>query len=177
MLSQYLSGGGGLSWITLKFWPWSDDAAVVECTLFHDTGAEISRGSICWCIYDKALLYIQHINMISQKFILSYWYHTTSQFLSYTWLILGLRPANERCHYRVTPSLIGWAQTLNQPWYISYSYHIHYVLLFNSWNITDITSQMECIISYHTTPYIIDIMYCITGIMPLITYVTHLLIC
>ena len=26
-------------------------------------------------------------------------------------LILGLRPANERRHYKVTPSLIGWAQT------------------------------------------------------------------
>ena len=27
------------------------------------------------------------------------------------WLILGLHPANERCHYKVTPSLIGWTQT------------------------------------------------------------------
>ena len=27
------------------------------------------------------------------------------------WLILGLRPANERRRYKVTPSLIGWAQT------------------------------------------------------------------
>ena len=26
-------------------------------------------------------------------------------------LILGLRPANERRRYEVTPSLIGWAQT------------------------------------------------------------------
>ena len=26
-------------------------------------------------------------------------------------LILGLRPANERRRYQVTPSLIGWAQT------------------------------------------------------------------
>ena len=26
-------------------------------------------------------------------------------------LILGLRPANERRHYKVMPSLIGWAQT------------------------------------------------------------------
>ena len=25
--------------------------------------------------------------------------------------ILGLHPVNERCHYKVTPSLIGWAQT------------------------------------------------------------------
>ena len=29
-------------------------------------------------------------------------------------LILGLRPANERRSYEVTPSLIGWAQTQNQ---------------------------------------------------------------
>ena len=28
-----------------------------------------------------------------------------------TWLILGLRPANERQRYFVTPFLIGWAQT------------------------------------------------------------------
>ena len=26
-------------------------------------------------------------------------------------LILGLHPANERRHYKVTPSLIGWGQT------------------------------------------------------------------
>ena len=32
-----------------------------------------------------------------------------------TRLILGLCPANERRHYKVTPSLIGWAQTYNQP--------------------------------------------------------------
>ena len=40
--------------------------------------------------------------------------------MSYNWcpcpwhatgLILGLRPANQRCCYKVTPSLIGWAQT------------------------------------------------------------------
>ena len=32
-------------------------------------------------------------------------------------LILGLRPANERPRYKVTPSLIGWEQTSNQPWF------------------------------------------------------------
>ena len=32
-------------------------------------------------------------------------------------LIIGLRPANERRCYKVTPSLIGWAQTQNQPWH------------------------------------------------------------
>ena len=34
----------------------------------------------------------------------------------YTMPILGLRPANERRHYRVTPSPTGRAQTQNQPW-------------------------------------------------------------
>ena len=33
----------------------------------------------------------------------------------YTGLILGLHPANERCRYKVTTSLIGWAQIWNQP--------------------------------------------------------------
>ena len=33
-------------------------------------------------------------------------------------VILGLRPANERRRYKVTPSLIGWAQTKNQPFII-----------------------------------------------------------
>ena len=32
-----------------------------------------------------------------------------------TGLILGLCPANEGRRYQVTPSLIGWAQTLKQP--------------------------------------------------------------
>ena len=31
----------------------------------------------------------------------------------YTGLILGLRPANERRRYKVTPSLISWAQNLH----------------------------------------------------------------
>ena len=36
-----------------------------------------------------------------------------------TGMILGLRPASERRRYKETPSLIGWAQTQNQPWDIS----------------------------------------------------------
>ena len=32
--------------------------------------------------------------------------------------ILGLRPANERQRYFVTPSLIGWVQAQNQPCHI-----------------------------------------------------------
>ena len=42
-----------------------------------------------------------------------------------TGLILGLRPANERRRYKVTPSLIGWAQNWNQPWNIVIFRNIH----------------------------------------------------
>ena len=35
--------------------------------------------------------------------------------LTLSGLIQGLRPANERCGYKVTLSLIGWAQPYNQP--------------------------------------------------------------
>ena len=34
---------------------------------------------------------------------------------TYSGLILGLRPANERRRYFVTTSLIGWSQTKDQP--------------------------------------------------------------
>ena len=37
---------------------------------------------------------------------------------SFTGLILGLHPANERCRYKVTLSLVGLAQTYKQPWII-----------------------------------------------------------
>ena len=38
------------------------------------------------------------------------WLHTAGAHDQYTGLILGLRPANERRRYKVTTSLIGWAQ-------------------------------------------------------------------
>ena len=34
----------------------------------------------------------------------------------YAGLILGLRPANKRYRYKVTPSHIGWVQAYNQPY-------------------------------------------------------------
>ena len=37
------------------------------------------------------------------------------QFYSCRVTLQGLRPANKRRRYKVTPSLIGWAQTYNQP--------------------------------------------------------------
>ena len=39
--------------------------------------------------------------------------HPTGATVCHTGLILGLRPANERRRYKVTPSQIGWAQTKN----------------------------------------------------------------
>ena len=37
----------------------------------------------------------------------------------HTWLIRGLRPANERRRYFVTTSLTGWVQALNQLWHMT----------------------------------------------------------
>ena len=43
-------------------------------------------------------------------------------------LILGLHEANERCCYKVTPSLMGWAQTKNQPWYRAHTWRLRDLL-------------------------------------------------
>ena len=43
--------------------------------------------------------------------------------LEYSDMILGLESANERRCYKVTLSLIGWAQTWNQPWIFWFQYH------------------------------------------------------
>ena len=42
-------------------------------------------------------------------------------------MILGLHPANERRRYKVTPSLIGWAQAYNQPWDICFLSSWHFL--------------------------------------------------
>ena len=57
-------------------------------------------------------------------------------FLSGTWLsglILGLHPAIERRRYKVTPSLIGWAQAYNQAWLSSAFVHSIVVVCQCSW--------------------------------------------
>ena len=48
-------------------------------------------------------LLVLHMSSVTQKLILQ------------SGLIPGLRPANKRRRYKVTPSLIGSAQTSNQP--------------------------------------------------------------
>ena len=58
-------------------------------------------------------------------------------------LILGLCPANERRRYFVTTSLIGWAQTLNQPW-IAKLYAIHrcnWSCYKKTWRETDVDAD------------------------------------
>ena len=52
-----------------------------------------------WLVYDFLYGY-EH----DENFAAIMWDH-------FTGLILGLCPANERRRYKVTPSLIGWAQT------------------------------------------------------------------
>ena len=64
--------------------------------------------------------YLPCVSMAGRALLAEYyWYQTTPdsirQDTSTTGLILGLCPANEKHHYKVTPSLIGWAQTQNQP--------------------------------------------------------------
>ena len=85
----------------------------------------------------RKCLYFDHIfnitcirNWRNDKFLCSWWwiFHQNgdifftifrdylivtcpSPSVAIPWLILGLRPANERRCYKVTPSLIGWAQS------------------------------------------------------------------
>ena len=54
------------------------------------------------------------------------------------WIILCMRPANERFRYAVKPSLIGWVHTHNDPWWwflIEVMVHILIVWIFLIGNI------------------------------------------
>ena len=64
--------------------------------------------------------YLPCVSMAGRALLAWYYLYQTTpdsirQDTSTTGLILGLCPANEKHHYKVTPSLIGWAQTQNQP--------------------------------------------------------------
>ena len=54
---------------------------------------------------------------------------TKSWYTEMSGLILGLHPANDKHCYKVTPSLIGWAQTWNQPWKCYPKHHTFYTNL------------------------------------------------
>ena len=58
--------------------------------------------------------------------------HWLDQRLSISGLILDLHSANGRRRYEVTPSLIGWAQTQNQPWIWCFQSNQYWLFLQNN---------------------------------------------
>ena len=62
-----------------------------------------SEVTMVWCDVKPLCIFIQHSFNESCYWAASEWGNAG--------LILGLRPANERRRYKVTPSLIGWAQS------------------------------------------------------------------
>ena len=69
--------------------------------------------------------------------MISVWFTQAADIVAvYSGLVLGLHPANERCSYFATMSLIGWVQAYNQPWY---------------WKKKDVQQVMYC------TPYIYQV--------------------
>ena len=115
------------NWKLLTFW-----AAVKHCTfnelcrlyhlvlLFYFNADEVRSWGLLWEMsyasqnnenidvdYHAGFCFFGSANIISFE----------RQAASYSGLILGLRPANERRCYFVTTSVIGWAQTQNQHWY------------------------------------------------------------
>ena len=73
--------------------------------------------------YSAGVVLTSLLNQVSHWDYLSLWICTRLMWVlagKLTWspfpgLILGLHPANERRRYLVTPSLIGWVQTWDQP--------------------------------------------------------------
>ena len=86
-------------------------------------------------------------------------------------IILCMHPANERWHYTVTPSLIGWVQIQNDPWYTyipflqdfakSFLFHHNPLLLswpssfiiklyFNTMSFTDINHPRDSLCMWNT---------------------------
>ena len=83
-----------------------DSACTPQCMIYINTfpykGPVISTGLFICCIQN------QHSEIV--KLRRQIYVEENSG------LTLGLRPANERRGYNITPSLIGWVQTWNQPW-------------------------------------------------------------
>ena len=70
--------------------------------------------NICWKPVDPRdpkPLFPSILNMMEVLVPCAEWRGEWQPELSNARLILGLCPANERRHYKITPSLIGWAQT------------------------------------------------------------------
>ena len=64
-----------------------------------------------WCL----IVIISKLDCVNHSFIFKRHFVEWHCFLVYAGLILGLHPTDERRCYKVTPSVIGWSQTSNQP--------------------------------------------------------------
>ena len=74
-----------------------------------------------WILLLAKVVYITNITSVLIEHVRGFekWNDPGSRYIQvieaewrmYAGLILGLRPANERRRYKVTPSLIGWAPT------------------------------------------------------------------
>ena len=97
----------------------SDDQALSLYTCGVDTWHPIYCKDICEQWWPSAVLIIHihvqiwdwHVRLKDGTYNATRWYYNISLTLHYIGLILGLRPASERRRYKVTPSLICWAQT------------------------------------------------------------------
>ena len=98
------------------------DSVTKWCTVGYGTGAlwDVFKSKIfrSWVDIQYALYPIKYAVVLSYSSWLCVIVLVKSACTIYLpGLILGLRPANERRRYKVTPSLIGWEQTSNQPWF------------------------------------------------------------
>ena len=76
-----------------------------------------TAGNVLIFFFAKCMLHISTVTSsqwvcISKGFILQYRFHVV---IMGTGIILCMRPANERWHYNVTSSVIGWVHTQNDP--------------------------------------------------------------
>ena len=100
--------GLGVLWLSRTIC-WTNSWVVGDLR-YHDTNVTSGKGQYKWSRKKLG----QHTTCSTIRFIDPITRIMTG--IEYTGLILGLRPANERRRYKVTPSLIGWAQTYNRPW-------------------------------------------------------------
>ena len=90
--------------------------SLMRSTLYHERACSWSGTSLRLAISkhgsDNKVDYIYFVDLAHEVQTL---FNDRTTITMVTELILGLRPGNERRRYKVTPSLIGWVQTENQP--------------------------------------------------------------
>ena len=89
---------------------WSEFIAIQQNTQMNATHCWTESHKYCLSYRLRRHIYlspdsdrIRIVHIATPQWLLSHRLHTAG-------LILGLRPANERRRYKVTPSLIGWPQ-------------------------------------------------------------------